>query len=138
MYSKIMVPVDLAHAQGLEKALATAADLAKHYAIPVCYVGISAATPGAVAHNPEEFAAKLDAFAQAQAEARGLAQVSAAPYVTHDPTIDLDPTLLRAVKEQGCDLVVMQSHVPGIAEYLFASNAGHVATHSDVTVMVVR
>jgi nucleotide-binding universal stress UspA family protein len=36
MYSRIMVPVDLAHIERLEKALATAADLAKHYEITMC------------------------------------------------------------------------------------------------------
>jgi len=41
MYQKIMVPVDLAHVERLGKALGTATDLAKHYGIPVCYVGVT-------------------------------------------------------------------------------------------------
>lgn len=138
MYSKMMVPVDLAHEEPLEKALATAADLAKHYGIPVVYTGVSAATPGSVAHTPEEFRAKLEQFARDQAQSRGLKDTSAVAYTSHDPTIDLDQNLLRAIEETGADLVVMASHIPGFPEYLFASNAGYVAMHAKVSVFVVR
>ena len=138
MYEKIMVPVDLTHLEQLEKALATAADLSKHYSIPVCYVSVGAATPGPVAHNPTEFAEKLQSFAEAQAEARGLTEVSSAAYTSHDPTVDLDKTLLKAIEETDSDLVVVHSHIPGFPEYLFASNAGYIAMHSDVSVLVVR
>ena len=62
MYEKIMVPVDLAHVDRLEKALTTAADLARHYRIPICYVGVTTSLPGAVAHTPAEFARKLEQF----------------------------------------------------------------------------
>ena len=36
------------------------------------------------------------------------------------------------------DLIVMASHVPGVAEYVFASNAGYLASHADLSVLVVR
>ena len=104
MYTKIMVPVDLTHVTQLEKALATAADLSKHYSIPICYVSVGAAAPGSVAHNPAEFAAKLEAFAHEQAIARGLSAVSSMAYTSHDPTVDLDQTLIKAIEETGSDL----------------------------------
>lgn len=138
MYKKMMVPVDLTHVDQLEKALASAADLAKHYSMPVCYVSVSAATPGPLGHNPAEFAAKLDEFAKEQAKSRGLSDVTAKAYTSHDPSIDLDDTLLKAIEETGADLVVMHSHIPGFPEYLFASNAGYIAMHSNVSVLVVR
>ncbi len=137
MYSKILVPVDLAHPDSLEKALRTAADLATHYKIPVCYVGVTAPTPGPVAHNPKEFAAKLEAFAKEQGEAFGIG-VEALPVTSHDPAIDLDATLLHAIDTAKADLIVMGSHIPGKIEHLFASNAGYVAAHAKVTVMIVR
>ena len=138
MYTKILVPVDLAHVKQLEKALATAADLSKHYAIPICYVSVSAAAPGVVAHNPSEFRAKLEAFAQSQSESRGLEQATSMALISHDPSVDLDTTLMKAIEEAGADLVVMHSHVPGFPEYLFASNAGYIAMHGKVSVLVVR
>lgn len=138
MYRKMMVPVDLVHEEALEKALATAADLAKHYRIPLCYVGVTAPTPGSVAHNPEEFNARLEEFGKGQASARGLEDVTTKAYTSHDPAVDLDDTLLKAIDETGADLVVMSSHIPGFPEYIFASNAGYVAMHAKVSVLVVR
>ncbi|GAA3551519.1 universal stress protein [Zobellella aerophila] len=138
MYKQIMIPVDLTHIERLEKALQTGADLAKLYGIPVCYIGVSASAPSAVAHNPAEFTAKMQKFGKEQAEKYGLEQVSSTAYISHDPAVDLDKTLLKAAKESGADLVVMASHVPGLAEHLFASNAGYFAAHSDASVLVVR
>jgi nucleotide-binding universal stress UspA family protein len=137
LYAKIMVPVDLAHVDRLSKAIDTATDLAKRYQIPVCFVGVTPSTPSPVAHNPQEFARKLDAFAQAQGAEHGLDAGSAA-YISDDPAVDLDRTLMDAIAEQGADLVVMASHIPGLPEYLFHSNAGHLAAHAKVSVFVVR
>ncbi|WMC10406.1 universal stress protein [Oceanimonas pelagia] len=138
MYQHIMIPVDLAHADRLEKALNTGADLARLYDIPVCYVGVSSSAPGEVAHNPQEFEQKLKRFASEQAARHRLREVSSRACISPDPAVDLDRTLLKAVKASGADLVVMASHVPGLAEHLFASNAGYVASHAEVSVLVVR
>jgi nucleotide-binding universal stress UspA family protein len=137
MYRKIMVPVDLVHVERLGKALDTAADLAKHYGIPVCYVGVTPETPSEIAHTPQEYAAKLEEFGKEQAAKHGV-ETSAAAFASHDPTVDLDKTLLQAIKETGSDLVVMASHVPGFADHIFSSNAGMVASHADVSVFVIR
>lgn len=137
MYKKMMVPVDLEHVERLEKALTTAADLAKHYKLPVCYVGATVTQPSAVAHTPEEYGKKLEAFAKEQAEKHGL-DASAKTYICHDPARDLDGTLKSAIDDVGADLVVMASHVPGLPEHIFASNAGWLAAHTSVSVFVIR
>lgn len=137
MYTKIMVPVDLAHVDRLDKALSTAADLSKHYGAPLCYVGVTAATPSAVAHTPAEFASKLEAFGAERAKADGV-EASTLACTSHDPAIDLDETLMKAVAETGADLVVMASHIPGAPEYLFATNAGYLANHAKISVFVIR
>lgn len=137
MYSKIMVPVDLAHKGDLDKALKTAADLAQHYRIPVCYVGVTAATASSVAHNPQEFEKKLEAFAQDEAGKHGH-DASSKAYTSHDPTVDVDDTLLKAVEDTGADLVVMASHAPSVLDYVWPSNGGKMAEHSKASVLVVR
>jgi nucleotide-binding universal stress UspA family protein len=137
MYTKIMVPVDLAHVDKLDKALTTATDLARHYRIPVCYVGVTAEAPTSVAHTPKEYGDKLAAFGASQAEQHGL-EVTTKAYPSHDPSIDLDRTLIDAAKENGADLIVMASHVPGLTDHIFHSNAGTVASYSKVSVFVVR
>jgi nucleotide-binding universal stress UspA family protein len=137
MYQKIMVPVELAHLERLGKALDTATDLAKHYAIPVCYVGVTVPMPTPVAHNPKEYADKLAHFGAEQAQQHGI-RVETASYTSHDPAVDLDEKLLQAVEDTKSDLIVMASHVPGLQEHIFASNAGAVASHAEVSVFVIR
>ena len=137
MFKKIMTPVDLAHKGDLKKALACTADLAKHYGAEVVYVGVTAATPGPTAHNPREFADKLEAFAKAEADEHGI-KAAAETVISHDPATDVDDALLKAVKETGADLVVMASHVPNVLDYIWPSNGGKIAEHAKCTVMVVR
>lgn len=137
MYKNIMIPVDLAHPEKLTKAIAVAADLAKHYGAKATAVAVTMSAPSEVAHNPEEFAGKLEAFAAEQGRQHG-ATFAAKTMVSHDPTIDLDDTLAKAASELNCDLVVMASHVPGFAEHIFASQAGYLAAHSEISVFVVR
>ncbi len=137
MFRRIMVPVDLVHAGLLEKALQTAADLANHYGSPVCYVGVTPQTPSPVAPNATEYARKLEAFAQQQALKHGH-EASALAYASHDPAIDIDDTLLKAIRETGADLVVMQSHIPNVTDYIWPSHGGTVAAHAGVSVFVVR
>jgi nucleotide-binding universal stress UspA family protein len=137
MYTKIMVPVDLAHVERLGKALDTAADLAKRYGVPACYVGVTASTPSQVAHTPQEHDEKLARFGAEQAAKHGI-EAETASYTSHDPAVDLGEKLLEAVKDTRSDLIVMASHVPGLPEHLFASNAGAVASHAHVSVFVIR
>ena len=137
MYRSIMVPVDLEHAQALDKALGTAAGLAQQFGATVTYVAVTSAAPGAVAHDPEEFAAQLADFAGEQGRRFGI-ETSSLTRVSHDPAADLDRTLLKAAEELDADLIVMASHVPGVAEHIFASHAGYVASHAKTSVFVVR
>ena len=137
MYKTIMIPVDLEHADQLEKALSIGADLAEHYGAELVAVGVTASAPGAAAHNPAEYAAKLDAFAADQTVAHGVG-FKAKAMVSHDPAVDLDATLQKAGSEIGADLVVMASHVPGFIDYIFSSRAGYLAAHADISVFVVR
>jgi len=137
VFTKIMIPVDLAHAAKLAKSLDVGAALAKLWSAPVTYVGVSAATPSSIAHTPKEFAAKLAAFAEAQATQHGIT-THAHAMTSHDPTTDLDPTLMKAVDEVGADLVVMASHIPNLTDYIWPSNGGTLAGHSKASVMVVR
>ncbi|MEL6217754.1 MAG: universal stress protein [Pseudomonadota bacterium] len=137
MFKKIMVPVDLSHTERMEKALTVAADLAKHEGAEAHLVGVTQSGPTAVADTPEDFANAMSDFATQRSEAAG---ITFTPHteVSHDIAVDLDATLERAAKALGADLIVMASHVPGFAEHIFASNAGYLASHSDLSVFVVR
>jgi len=137
VYGHMMVPVDLAHEDKLEKALKCAADLAGHWGARVTYVGVTSSAPGKLAHNPEEYKERLARFASAQAELHGI-EADAHAAISHDPAVDLDKTLLAAVKDTEADLVVMQSHIPNISDYIWASHGETLAGDTDVSVMLVR
>lgn len=136
MFAHIMVPVDLAHMDRLERALRVAGELAGHYGARVTYVGVTSPQPGAVAHTPQEFAATLAKAAAGQAELHNLADVASHPVTVPDPATELDHALEQAVHDLGADLVVMGSHIPH--RFDFGSHGGRVATHTDVSVMLVR
>lgn len=132
-----MVPVDLNHRDRLERALSVSSELAKMWDVPIHYVAIAPATPGPLGHTPTEFAHTLEDFARSEAERRGHRAMSSA-LTSHDPATDLDRTLADAVDEIGADLVVMQSHVPGLAEHLWPSHGGRLARHTKASVFLVR
>lgn len=137
MYRKIMVPVDLAHLDVIEPALAQVADLARHYGAEVCYVGVTANTPGSVARTPAEYQQKLEAFANEQAKVHGQA-VSAKTISSPDPIADLDDELIRAIDDVGADLVVMPTHPPKHLDVIMPSHGGKVATHTKASIFLIR
>ncbi|MGI9522128.1 MAG: universal stress protein [Hyphomicrobiaceae bacterium] len=137
MYQNIMIPVDLAHRDSLEKAIDTGIDLAKLYGSNATLVGVTTSAPSSVAHNPAEFNQKLEEFAQELTEKSGI-KVAAKTVISNDPTIDLDSALRKVAANLNIDLVVMASHIPGLVEYLFASQAGYFASHAEISVFVVR
>ncbi len=137
MFNRIMAPVDLTHVEKLETALDCAADLARHYNVPISYVGVTSPAPNKLAHNPQEFDQKLTAFAQAEASKHGI-QASAHTTIAHDPAIEIDDALMRAIDDVGADFVVMASHVPNVIDHIWPSNGGKLAQYAKCSVMVVR
>lgn len=137
LFNKILIPIDLNHAEKLEKAVSAGVYLARQDSLPVVFAAVASAAPGSVAHTPQEFRQKLDAFAAAQGVKYGINASGHAVFV-HDPAIDLDTGLLTAVRETGADLVVMATHVPNLADHLWPSNGGRLASHADVSVFLVR
>ena len=137
MYDRIMVPVDLAHAEALEKAITIAADLARPYDASLGLVGATGTEPTAIARSPEDFAKRLGDFAGRIGDRFGVQTTSDALHL-HDVTIDLDPKLAAHAGKIGADLILMASHVSGVADYLFGSNAGAITQHAKMSIMVVR
>ncbi len=132
-----MVPVDLRHTERLGHALATAADLARHYGAETCYVAVTAPEPSALGHSPAEVGDRLKAFGAAEARQHGH-RATTHLVVSADPAIDLDKKLHAAVAETGADLVVMASHIPNVTDYIWASHGGTLALHTQASVMLVR
>lgn len=137
MFQHICVPVDLSHTETLQKALTMASDLSRLYTAKVTLMAVTSTAPSDVAHNPEEFASKLSAFALEQGEANKVT-FETLPLSSHDPAVDLEKTLDQAIHENGVDLVVTASHVPSLADYVFRSHSSYLAKHTDISVVIVR
>lgn len=137
MFSKIMVPVDLAHLEALKRSLQVAADMARQYATEVCYVSVTANTPGPVARTPAEYEKKLAAFADQQA-ARHHQPTSSRVLVSHDPTADMEKLLVRCAEDIGADLVLMATHLPHRVDAIMPSHGDKVAKHTPVSIFLVR
>lgn len=137
MFSTIMIPVDLAHADSMQKGLSVAADLAQRQGASVHLVGVTMSQPTEIAKTPEAFAEKLAAFASDKSTEFG---ITFQPHtrLSHDLSIDLDSILAKSAEELGADLIIMASHVPGFSEHIFASNAGYIASHVSMSVLIVR
>ncbi|MEL7151061.1 MAG: universal stress protein [Pseudomonadota bacterium] len=137
MFKTLMIPVDLRHTAQLERALGVAAGLSTHYGADAHIVSVTQSGPTEVANTPEAFAEKLATFAADQSNVHGCS-FRAHTKISHDPAIDLDTVLQDAAESIGADLIVMASHVPGFADHFFASNAGYLASHASISVLVVR
>lgn len=136
MFRHIMVPVDLGHTDRLDRALNVAADLGCHFGARITYVGVTSNVPTPVAHTPEEFAQKLSHFAATQGELHGITDIATHAVISHDPAVDMDRMLVKAADDVGADLVIMGSHIP--RHFDFGSHGGRLASHSDISVMLVR
>jgi nucleotide-binding universal stress UspA family protein len=137
VYERIGMPVDLAHPETLEKAAATAAALARTFGASIDLVAVTSPSPGEVARDPHAFGEKLAAYAEDCSRRHGVT-FTAHTRICDDPTVELDRTLSEAFHELRVDLLVVASHVPGLREYVFSSNAGWLASHTDLSVFVVR
>lgn len=137
MYSTIMVPIDLEHTETLQKAVATAADLGKLYQAEIVMVGVTDGVPGGIARSARDFSLQLETYAATQSSRHNV-KFSAKTVTSRDVPAELDSLLADTAAEIGADLIIMASHVPGLADYVFSSNAGYLASHSKLSVFVVR
>jgi len=139
MFATILVPVDLEHVDKLEKSIRIAADLARAYQSRVCFVAITGKLPNRVARSPEQFEAELNMFAREQGERLDV-ETTGIVVFSNDVAVELDDKLLDAADRIGADLIVMASHIPGVADHLhlISSNAAYIVRHAKTSVFVVR
>jgi nucleotide-binding universal stress UspA family protein len=118
------------------KALETAIDLASSHEASISVVSVVPFHPGRAPMDPWDDAA---VHAQALDEAR---QILAAKGITADllePIGDPAATIERIANDGGYDTVVVGSRGLGaVSRFLQGSVSGHVATHTNATVVIAR
>lgn len=137
MYRNIVVPVDLRHIDLLDKAVSVAAVMARDYDARVTMVCVASALPSEIAHNPGELEQKLQAYAEQKSAELDIPFHSWVA-VTPDPAVDLEKVLNQVTHTLKADLVIMASHVPTFFDHIMSSHTGYLATHTDVSVFIVR
>ena len=138
MTKRILVPVDLDHTDKLGKALDLAGQTAKETGATIVYAGVVDAIPTMSAHTEgEKLSERLEAFAETQAKFYGI-RTSDHVALRGDLHLNVGKDIIKSAKDTDCDLIIMASHLPGMKEHLFASNAGYVASHAPMSVYVVR
>ena len=138
MYSRILVPVDLDNVEKLSKALSLAGQTAQANYADVFYVDVVDAVPTMSARTEgDRMAVRLKDFVAAQAKQY---HIKANDHVAlrSDLHLNVGADIIKAAKEADCDLIVMASHMPGLKDHIFSSNAGYVASHAPMSVYVVR
>lgn len=141
MYRDILLPVDLAAKPTQERAVKAAVSLAKmnnarlHVMTVVPDFGLSIVA----SYFPKGF------------EQQALSEADKALHLFAQETLPADMTvqhivahgtiyreIMRVADETGCDLIVMASHRPELADYLLGPNAARVVRHASQSVLVVR
>ena len=138
MYKRILVPVDLDHADKLTKALDLAGETAKRNGAEVVYVDVVDAVPTTTSRTEgERMTDRLAQFASDEGKRHGI-KATDKVVLRSDLHLNVGADIVEAAKEAECDLIVMASHIPGFKDHFLSSNAGYVAAHAPLTVFVVR
>ncbi len=138
MFSRILVPIDLDNVDQLKKALGVAAQLAKDNDAIVTYVAIVDAVPTSSTHSErDKVQARLDSFTAEQASTHGI-KTADHVMLRGDLHLHVGKEIIQTAQNAESDLIVMASHMPGLKDHVFSSNAGYVATHAPICVYVIR
>jgi len=140
MYSKILVPVDLADTDLAKPAINTAIEMAHASGGTVRLVNVLAMTPVMLAeYVPPDFDVQQRKSAEEAlsiiARECGLDSAHVSATVRQG---GIYHEVLEEAKIFGADLIVMSSHRPAMRTYFLGSNAGHVVRYAKCSVLVVR
>lgn len=141
MFHNILMPVDLNAESSWKKALPVATKLAETYGASLHLLSVVPDIGSALvgSYFPPDFEQRSIEAAEAKLEAfakdHGSGQVTPQVHIAHG-------TIYREIEEAAarlsCDLIVMGSHRPELADYLLGPNAERVVRHTNCSVLVVR
>jgi len=140
MFTRILVPVDLAEPAFADRAIKAIAGIARVSEAQLRVLTVRQLVPQMVT---EYLPADYGMEAQAEAE-KSLAEFVARSGLPEDRTTSVVRSggvyheVLDEAKSFKADLIVIGSHRPSMATYLLGSNAAHIVRHAPCSVLVVR
>ncbi len=140
MTKKILIPIDLDHAERTEAMLKEASEFAASNAGGrIVLLNVIPDIPPYVAVQLPDNVAKV-AARDAQESLKLLASKHGIESAATIRIEQGDPAhkILKAATDEKADLIVIGSHQPGLVDYLIGSVAGKVVRHAECSVLVVR
>jgi nucleotide-binding universal stress UspA family protein len=138
-YKSILVPIDTRHRSSWERALPQAIELAAASQGTVTVLTVitdpQSVLAGAVVPFEIEFL---------QPEAYKALKIIVAAYRCDVPVMEqvrfgsVAHEILSSAREQGTDLIVMESHRSELRDHPIGPNVSHVAKHADCSVLILR
>ena len=140
MFSKILVPVDLAEPDIAKPAIDKAVELVRASQGTLRIVNVLPMTPVMLAeYVPPDFDAQQRN--QAEDSLKKLVEESGLDPSRVSGTVrqgGIYHEVIEEAKAVGADLIVMTSHRPDMRSYFLGSKAGHVVRYASCSVLVLR
>ncbi len=138
-FEKILVPIDLGHESSWKEALPVAIDQAQHTGGELHIVTVVPEEPPQLAWLPDDYSAKMIAYAETKLGELVKAQVPEGMKVTHHVRQgSIYSEVVNLARDIEIDLIVMASHRPELKDFLLGPNAAKVVRHAMCPVLVVR
>ncbi|GGA98140.1 universal stress protein [Allosediminivita pacifica] len=131
MHDRILVPIKPKHAKHSTELMQKAVSMARGEEAEIIAVTIVPEIEANLRVRPDDHKPELDAFVALQ-------DTSGVKVRTMIRTGAPHRAITSTAKEFGCDLIVLNSSNPRIADYLMGSTASYVVTHALCDVFVVR
>lgn len=140
MYKSILVPIDLEHESSWAKTLPVAQVLCEAFGarLHVMTVAQDIRTQMISQYFPNDFEEKLARHAAAQLSDLVARELPGIEVGEHVAVGQVYREIVSTAEREGCDLIVMASHRPELADMLIGPNADHVARSTSASVMIVR
>jgi nucleotide-binding universal stress UspA family protein len=137
MYSKILIPVDMAHLEKAASMINSAKRQADEGAKFILLNVVDEVPTWAVAMMPDK-----EVFSHHRQEAQDeLAKIVQDYDLDAEIKIRLGhsyTTILQEAEESDVDLIIIGSHHPGVGDYFLGSTAAKVVRHAKCSVFVIR
>jgi len=140
MYKAIMLPIDLAHDSSWKKAIPVARKLAETFGAKLHAISVVQDIRNAVVSQyfPNDYEQTMARDAAEKLSKLVAAELPGIDVTEHVAVGQVYREIVQAAEKNGCDLIVMASHRPELADLLIGPNADHVARHTPASVMIVR
>lgn len=137
MYENILIPIAFDHEHQGEDAIAAARLLRRDDASQITLLHIVEQLPNYIGSElPADL--RRNASEGAKVELAKIAQNSGARAQCHVLEGNPGMSIVDFAENNGCDLIILASHKPGLADYFLGSTAARVVRHAPCAVHIMR